>query len=263
MDHTLRTQARTLRRRAHAEPQAALALARQLQRADQLDAAREVLAERLASGHLETQVLEALAGLGWQTGRLTGAAREERPWTHVDLLAGRRRGLSRGPSPVVPGIAVAGQGAYELAQALLRGLPCAGQARAYRCAGETHIAFQLRLPTPWTLAPGYTAAAVRLFTVPLGPESLKLRRRLLRSTSALFLAPGASEADLAQLDGLTRAFRRVHGRSPTAFPLVCTRRVELPGFDRETCALGEDLLEALAYLLLEIGRGVRGFVRPR
>jgi len=263
MDGTLRTQARALRHRARAEPQAALALARQLLRADRPLEAREILAERLATGHLEAEVLGALVQIGWQTQQLEGAPRGSRPRTHVDLLAARRRGASGAPREVVPGIAVAGRGSYDLAEGLLQRLPRAVQARPYRCHGQSHIAFQLRLPTPWQLAPGYLSRSVRLFTVPLGLESEKLRRRLLRSTSALLLAPSASESELVDLDRLATAFRRVHACAPRAFPVVRTGSDELLGFEGAPRSSGEDLLDALALLLAEVGRGVEGFVRPR
>jgi hypothetical protein len=263
MDGTLRTQDRALRRRARGEPLAALALARQLLRADRPGEAREILAERLAAGCLEGEVLGALAEIGWQTGRLEGDPRRERPRTHVDLLAARRRGRLGQPREVVPGIAVAGQGSYELAEGLLKRLACAAQARPYRCHGQSHIAFQLRLPSPWQLATGYVCRSVRLFTVPLGVESVKLRRRLLRSTSALLLAPSAREEELLELDRLSEAFRRVHACAPRAFPVVRTGAEEPLGFEGAPRCSGDDLLEALALLLAEVARGVEGFVRPR
>ncbi len=277
---------RRTERRARVAPgdlACALEQVRALTRCGQPEAARAALRERLLDRRLEDPVLDALAEgdplpprappprLGWLAADVGRA-----PW---------RRDVAR---EVVPTVAFAGpaqawRAALELARVVARRAP-AGEtalrgARRCRAHGEVQLSFELLLREPWPAAPRVRVGALRVVTLPAAPGAGKLRRSLLRSTSALVLVgdPRVGPEPHDELAWtLDRECRLAQGAALAGLPLRLLQRQAdpqpgrwpealraLPVTVAEPGGLGEAALEAAALSLLALRAGLQGLVRPR
>jgi hypothetical protein len=145
--------------------------------------------------------------------------------------------------------------------------------------GERVLDVRVPLRAPWFVSQGFDARSLRLLCLPGDPSSGKFRRRLLRSVSAFALRvpAGPSDDELGQLVGsLELDLRRATGVGLGEIPVLLhyddaegarshplrAAGLRLP---QASWSVGEaGLAEALAWLLLELARGVQqGLVRPR
>lgn len=261
----------------------ALEQARALTRSGRADAARVALRQRLLDRRLEDPVLDALAEgdplpprappprLGW-----LAAAGRRASW---------RRDVAR---EVVPTVAFAGpaqpwRAALELAR-VVAGRTSPGEdalrsARRCRAHGEVQLSFELLLREPWPAAPWVRVGALRVVTLPAAPGAAKLRRALLRSTSALVLvsAPRLGPEPHEELAWtLDRECRLAQGAALAGLPLRLLHGAAearaggwpealaaLPVTVAEPGGLGEAALEAAALSLRALRAGLQGLVRPR
>jgi hypothetical protein len=249
----------------------------------------------MAARLIDTDTLTLVRDMARRSGRAGLAALHPKPHTQVELVV---RGSITGPqglAELAPTVAFVGPPEahpWRSVERLLALFSRAGpQPRACELVrsyvawgGERVLEFRVPLRTKWLISPGYEANTLRVLNLPGDPASTKLRRRLLRSASALAVVveEGADEDRAAgAVDELAADLRRASGRSLDGFPLLlqyATRgdalnhprlieRLELPSASwavvDPSSKTPEGAVEALALLLLEVRRGVRGLIRPR
>src|SRR5581483_8726680 len=192
---------RELERRVAADPTdaaAAAQLARALARAGRLDDARATVRARFAAGEIDADTVALATEVGGTPvdGRLRSAPRAN--VNYVIRASGARHpadGLVELNPPAIAFAGVPGAGAYESVLALADILaPRIVGKTELRVDDERVLQFEVELARPWVVARAHSIRAIRVITIPVGKDFGKLRRQLLRTTSALaFVVDARSE----------------------------------------------------------------------
>ncbi|MBI3724996.1 hypothetical protein HY251_13735 [bacterium] len=218
---------RSLQRRANADPSdgaAAARLARTLARAGRADDARATVRGRVAQGEIDGDTLGLVLELG--VGLIDGGPASA-PCANVRYAPHRPAERVVELTPVVAFAGVPGSGARESALALrdlfaARILEC----QEMRVDDERAIDFTASLVRPWTVARTYAVRSLRVVTVPVAQHAVKLRRRVLRETSALAFvvdSRGTGQDGYSNEQAwkvLKADFRRSTGKAIDGLPLV-------------------------------------------
>ncbi len=290
------TSLRDLERRAAADPAdgaAVAALARALLRTGRVEDAKRAVRTRIAAAEIDADTLALALEVGEDA--IHGSLPQS-PRPNMGYVLGPARRSHDGLAELAPQIAfagVAGAGAVDAVLAL-RDLVGAkiDEERALRVDDERVHEVNFALARPWIITRSYAVRSIRLVTVPVARHAVKLRRQLLKGTSALAFAvdPSADEANEAAWKGLAIDFRRVRGFALEALPLalVYTSAVEPSVHKRLTAGVGlsrvprvrldieksgdaddpriaghSGTVEVLAFLLAGIAASVRAIAAPR
>ena len=211
-------------RRAAADPAdgaTTAALARSLLRAGRKDEARAAIRTRIAAAEVDADTLALALEVGEESlrGSLPRAPRANMGYV-------MRTASHDGLAELAPQIAFAGPpgaGARECVLAL-RGLfgEHVEHEQTIRVDDERVVEVRFALARPWIVTRSYAVRSVRLATIPVAPHALKLRRKLLKGTSALAFfvdARSAEPANESAWQALATDFRRANGFALEALPL--------------------------------------------
>jgi len=216
---------RDLERRAAADPAdgaATAALARALVRAGRLGEARKALRTRIAAAEIDADTLALALEVGEESiqGSLPRSPRANMGYV---MRTASHDGLAE-LAPQIAFAGVPGSGARECVLALRCLL--AGhieEERAIHVDDEHVIDLRFALARPWIVTRSYAVRSVRLVTIPVAPHALKLRRKLLKGTSALaFVVDSRTEepANESAWKALATDFRRANGFALEALPIA-------------------------------------------
>jgi hypothetical protein len=227
---------RELERQVAADPTdgaAAARLARALARAGRHEDARATVRARFAAGEIDADTVALAVEVG--SSELEGRPRAA-PHANVSyVVSGAARhqtdGLLELAPPVVAFAGVPGAGAFESALALADLLgPRVSDKSELRVDDERVLQFEVELARPWVVARAHAIRAIRVVTIRVALDWVKLRRQLLRSTSALaFVVDARSElvedvnehmTNEAAWKALQKDFRRTTGYPVEELPLI-------------------------------------------
>jgi hypothetical protein len=252
MDQTTRD----LERKMAADPAdgaAAARLARSLFRAGRIDEARATVRARIAAGEIDADTLSLALELG--EGSIKGTLpRLPRANVSCVVKAGRSQEGLVELAPVVAFAGVAGAGARESILALGELLgENVQETRVLRVDDERVLDLRVKLARPWIVSRAYAVRSIRIVTVPVAPHAVKLRRQLLKTTSALaFVVDGRSNGEderfsnEAAWKALAADFNRAHGFGLAELPLAF---------------LYPDAVEDASHRWLTVALGLRGVAR--
>jgi hypothetical protein len=282
---------RDLERRAAADPAdgaAVAALARALVRAGRIEDARKAVRSRIAAAEVDADTLALALEVGedWITGALPRA-----PRANTGYVMGAAHRSHDGLAELAPQIAFAGvpgSGARETVLAL-RDLLGAHieEERSLRVDDDRLVEVRFALARPWIVTRSYAVRSIRLVTIPVAPHAQKLRRTLLKGTSALAFAVDPRSENETAWKNVATDFRRVHGFAVEALPLalIYSEQVEPSRHKKLTAAIGlsrvprarvsiettnddrvtqhNGTIEVLAFLLAGVASAVKKLAAPR
>ncbi len=222
---------RDLERRAAADPAdgaAVAALARALARAGRLADARRAIRTRIAAAEIDADTIALALEVGEE--HILGSLPRS-PRGNVACVMRAAQRSHDGLAELAPQIAFAGipgAGARESVLALRDLLGAhVEEERELRVDDERLLDVRFALARPWIVTRSYAVRSIRLLTIPVAPHALKLRKTLLKGTSALaFCVDTRTEETDERVSNetawkaLDRDFRRANGFSLAEIPLT-------------------------------------------
>lgn len=294
---------RDLERRATADPAdgaAVAAFARALVRAGRLDEARKAVRTRIAAAEVDADTLALALEVGEDA--IHGSLPRS-PRANMGYVLGATQRSHDGLAELAPQIAFAGvpgAGALDVVlalQELFGGGIDVHDVRDVRVDDERVHEVRFTLARPWIVTRSYAVRSIRLVTIPVAQHAQKLRRQLLKGTSALAFAVDSRTEELderftneAAWKGLATDFRRVRGFALEALPLalVYCDPVDASRHKKLTAGVGlsrvprvqvsiektgdgdearitrhEGTIEVLSFLLAGVAASVRAIAAPR